>query len=44
VLEHESKVYRFEKNLGNLIGKPDFDAYSEQGRTPHPRNNRSFDI
>jgi hypothetical protein len=42
VLEHESKVYRFEKNLVSMVG--DFDVYSEQGRSPAPRNNRSYDI
>lgn len=34
VLEHESKVYRFEKNL--LGFNNDGDYYSEHGR--HPRN------
>lgn len=38
VLEHESKVYRFEKNLMNLVGGADFDVYSEQGRNQKPRN------
>jgi DNA repair exonuclease SbcCD ATPase subunit len=44
VLEHESKVYRFEKNLANMMGGGDFDVYSEQGRSPHGRNNHSSDI
>jgi hypothetical protein len=44
VLEHESKVYRFEKNLANMLGGQDFDVYSEQGRSPQHRNNRVYDI
>lgn len=31
VLEHESKVYRFEKNLVNSMHMDDYDSYSEQG-------------
>lgn len=38
VLEHESKVYKFEKNLVSLLGGNDFDVYSEKGRSPRPRN------
>ena len=38
VLEHESKVYRFEKNLVSMLGGNDFDTYSEQGRGQKPRN------
>ena len=34
VLEHESKVYRFEKNLLGL-NSGEGDYYSEQGRTHH---------
>lgn len=34
VLEHESKVYRFEKNLINMLNGGDFDVHSEQGRVP----------
>ena len=33
VLEHESKVYRFERNVLSL-GNMDGDYYSEQGRNP----------
>lgn len=38
VLEHESKVYRFEKNLISMLGGNEFDIYSEQGRSPKARN------
>lgn len=44
VLEHESKVYRFEKNLVNILGGADFDVHSEHGRSPHHRNNRVYEI
>ena len=33
VLEHESKVYRFERNVMSM-GNMDADYYSEQGRNP----------
>lgn len=42
VLEHESKVYRFEKNLvSSMSGGTDFDIYSEQG---NPRRTRKNDF
>lgn len=47
VLEHESKVYRLEKNIASIIGGggQDFDVYSEQGRSPHQqRNARGYDV
>lgn len=40
VLEHESKVYRFEKNLvSTLSGGGDYDNYSEQGQVRKHRVN-----
>lgn len=46
VLEHESKVYRLEKNLTSMLGGgQDFDVYSEQGRSPYQqRNVRGYDV
>ena len=43
VLEHESKVYRFEKNLVSMLNGGDFDVHSEQGR-PHGKQQHGYDI
>ena len=43
VLEHESKVYRFEKNLISMLNGGDFDVHSEQGRAPY-RQQQGYDI